>query len=78
VKLLSKRLGNQQQKVLELLTAYPNSTILELGKLVHGKQIIPRSKEYNSVCRSLHLLETRGLVEKEDGQIKWHIKAKTQ
>lgn len=76
--MLSKRLGVQQKKILELLTAYPNSTIVDIGRLLRGKLIIPGGKEYNSICRSLHILETNGLVEKEGGQIKWHTIKKAQ
>jgi uncharacterized C2H2 Zn-finger protein len=72
------RLGTLQKKVLELLTMHPNSTILELGQLLYNKRVISRSTEYNSICRSLHLLENRSLVEKEDSYIKWHVKPKTQ
>lgn len=72
--LVHKSQGKQQKRILELLTKYPNSTILELGQLVHGKPISPGTSEYNSICRSLHALKENGLVEKEPSQVKWHRK----
>lgn len=72
------RLGDQQKKIIEYLTAYPNSTILELGQLLRGKPIVPGAKEYNSICRSLHVLETQGKVEKESSFVRWHVKPKAQ
>jgi hypothetical protein len=70
-------LGPNQKKILELLTAYPDSTIMETVKLLSpGQQIKYGGKQYNSTCRSFHMLEERGLIEKEGGQVKWHIKPK--
>ena len=70
------RLGKQQIKILEILAEHPDSTILEVGRMFHGKTITPGGKEYNSVCRSLHALETNGYVERISGQIKWHSTSK--
>ncbi len=66
------RLGKQQVRILELLVEHPDSTILEVGQMLHDKPITLGSKEYNSICRSLHVLETHGYVERKNGQIKWH------
>ena len=66
------RLGKQQVKILELLVEHPDSTILKVGEMLHKKPILTGSKEYNSICRSLHILETNGYVERKNGQIKWH------
>ncbi|MCJ7631094.1 hypothetical protein MUP77_01640 [Candidatus Bathyarchaeota archaeon] len=71
-------LGHNQKKSLELLTAYPNSTIIEIAKLLFpGQEVKYRGKQYVSTCRSFHMLEERGLIEKEGGQVKWHIKPKS-
>jgi hypothetical protein len=71
-------LGPNQKKILELLTAYPDSTIMETVRLLSpGQQIKYGGKQYNSTCRSFHMLAERGLIEKEGGQIKWHIKPKS-
>jgi len=72
------RLSVEQKKILQLLSAYPNLTILELEKILHGISVTPGTKEYNAMCRNLYLLEAQGLIEKENDQIKWHIKPKTQ
>lgn len=67
-----KGLGPNQQKILDLLKAYPKSTVTEIAQLLFPTEKITRGgKRYNSVCRSIHLLETRGLIEKEGGQAKW-------
>jgi len=65
------RLGKQQIRILELLAKHPDSTILKVGEMLHKKPITPGSKEYNSICRSLHVLEVHGYVERKNGQIKW-------
>jgi len=72
-------LGPNQKKILELLTAYPDSTIMEILKLLYPDQKVTYGgKQYNSTCRSFHMLGERGLIEKEGGQVKWHIKPKIQ
>jgi len=71
------RLGKQQTKILKLLAEHPDSTILEIGHMFHKKPILTGTKEYNSICRSLHLLESHGYVERKNGQIKWHSTNKT-
>lgn len=68
------RLGTQQKKILTALQAYPSLTILEVANKIHGKNVTVGGKEYNSICRSLHILEANGYVEKQIGQIRWHLK----
>jgi hypothetical protein len=68
------RLGTQQKKILTTLQAYPSLTILEVANKIHGKNVTVGGKEYNSICRSLHILEANGYVEKQIGQIRWHLK----
>jgi len=76
--LKNQNLGPNQKRILELLTAYPNSTIMETVKLLYpSQQVKYGGKQYNSTCRSFHMLKERGLIEKEGGQVKWHVKPKT-
>jgi len=72
-------LGPNQNKILELLTAYPNSTVMEIAKLLFpGQDVVYGGKRYNSTCKSFNMLEERGLIEKEGGKVQWRIKPKAQ
>ena len=70
-------LGVKQKKILEILSANPNYTVSEVASIIYEKKVMRRSKEYNSTCRSFHMLEERGLIEQEGGQVKWRVKPKT-
>ena len=70
-------LGAKQKKILEILSANPNYTVSEVASIIYEKKVLRRSKEYNSTCRSFHMLEERGLIEQEGGQVKWRVKPKT-
>lgn len=73
------KLGPQQKKVLEKLAAHPHSTITQIAEMIHGKPVLRRSTQYNSVCRSFKLLETQGFIEKDStGEIKWHVSSNPQ
>jgi hypothetical protein len=72
------RLGTQQKKILTTLQAYPSLTILEVANKIHGRNVAVGEKEYNSICRSLHILEAGGYVEKQIGQIRWLLKKKPE
>ena len=69
-------LGSKQKKILEILTAHPNYTITEVASIIYKKQVLRRSKEYNSTCRSFHMLEAKDLIKREGGQVKWQVKPK--
>ncbi|MCJ7633640.1 hypothetical protein MUP77_14780 [Candidatus Bathyarchaeota archaeon] len=59
------RLEPNQKKILELLTAHPDSTIMDAAKLLYpGQDIEYGGKQYMSTCQSFHMLEERGLIEK--------------
>ena len=72
------RLGTQQKKILTILQAYPSLTILEVANKIHGRNVTVGGKEYNSICRSLHILEVGRYVEKQIGQIRWLLKKKSE
>ena len=67
-------LGAKQKKILEILSANPNYMVSEVASIIYEKKVMRRSKEYNSTCRSFHMLEERGLIEQEGGQVKWRVK----
>jgi DNA-binding IclR family transcriptional regulator len=69
-------LGAKQKKILEILTTHPDYTVSEVASIIYEKKVMRRSKEYNSTCRSFHMLEEKGLVEQEGGQVKWRVKPK--
>jgi len=68
------RLSKQQKKILEVLKANPNSTIMQIGEIVRGNKIMPRTSEYNSIARSLYELDNLGLVQRESSYVKWRLK----
>jgi len=72
------RLGTQQKKILTILQTHPSLTILEVANKIHGRNVTVGGKEYNSICRSLHILEIGGYVEKQIGQIRWLLKKKSE
>ena len=59
---------------MEILTANPNYTIMQVAEEIYGKPVLRRSNEYNSTCRSFQVLEASGLIEREGGQVTWKIK----
>lgn len=67
-------LGAKQKKILEILTTHPNHTVTEVASIIYKKKVMRRSKEYNSTCRSFHMLEEKGIIEREGGQVKWRVK----
>ena len=70
-------LGAKQKKIIEILTAHPDYTVTQVASMLYQKPALRHSKEYNSTCRSFHMLEERGLIEREGGQVKWRVKLKT-
>jgi len=70
-------LGAKQKKILEILSAHPDYTVTEVASIIYEKKVLRRSKEYNSTCRSFHMLEEKGLIEQEGGQVRWHVRSKS-
>jgi len=69
-------LGSKEKKILEILQQNPDATVMEIAAKIYGKPVLTHSNEYNSTCRSFTTLEQKDLIEKEGGQVKWHIKPK--
>jgi DNA-binding MarR family transcriptional regulator len=68
------RLSKNQQKILELLTIKPEMTTKEIAEIVFGKLVDYKTKEYNSIHRSIISLEQKGLVQRVHVQLKWRRK----
>lgn len=67
-------IGSKEKKILETLQEKPDATVMEIAAEIYGKPVLRHSNEYNSTCRSFNNLEEKGLIEKEGGQVKWHVK----
>jgi len=74
----SKGLSSMQKRILEILTAYPESTAQEIATTYFNKPIKYKTKEYVSVHHSLRSLAKRNLVEAIGGRLVLKWKRKTQ
>ena len=69
-------LSKNQKLVLKLLEIKPEMTTKELAELVFGKPVEYKTKEYNSISRSLRSLEEQGLLKRVHIQLRWKLKTK--
>jgi DNA-binding MarR family transcriptional regulator len=68
------RLSKNQRKILEILEIKPEMTTREIAEVVFGKLVEYKTKEYNSIHRSLVSLERKGLVQRVHVQLRWRRK----
>jgi DNA-binding MarR family transcriptional regulator len=68
------RLSKNQRKILEILEIKPEMTTKEIAEVVFGKLVEYKTKEYNSIHRSLASLERKGLVQRVHVQLRWRRK----
>jgi predicted transcriptional regulator len=68
------RLSKNQRKMLEILEIKPEMTTREIAEVVFGKLVEYKTKEYNSVHRSLVSLERKGVVQRVHVQLRWRRK----
>jgi DNA-binding MarR family transcriptional regulator len=68
------RLSKNQRKILEMLEIKPEMTTREIAEVVFGKLVEYKTKEYNSVHRSLVSLERKGVVQRVHVQLRWRRK----
>jgi predicted transcriptional regulator len=68
------RLSKNQRKILEMLEIKPEMTTKEIAEVVFGKLVKYKTKEYNSIHRSLVSLERKGLVQRVHVQLRWRRK----
>ena len=68
------RLSKNQRKILEILEIKPEMTTREIAEVVFGKLVEYKTKEYNSIYRSLVSLERKGLVQRVQVQLRWRRK----
>ena len=69
-----RRLSKNQRKILEILEIKPEMTTKEMAEVVFGKLVAYKTKEYNSIHRSVVSLERKGLVQRVYVQLKWRLK----
>jgi DNA-binding MarR family transcriptional regulator len=69
------RLSKNQKKILEILEVKPEMTTREIAEVVFGKLVGYKTKEYNSIHRSLASLERKGLIQRVHIQLRWRRKA---
>ena len=69
------RLSKNQRKILEILEIKPEMTTREIAEVVFGKLVEYKTKEYNSIYRSLVSLERKGLIQRVQVQLRWQRKA---
>jgi DNA-binding MarR family transcriptional regulator len=67
-------LSKNQRKILEILEIKPEMTTREIAEVVFGKLVEYRTKEYNSIYRSLVSLEKKGLIQRVQVQLRWRRK----
>ncbi len=67
-------LSKNQRKILEILEIKPEMTAREIAEIVFGKLADYKTKEYNSIHRSLMSLERNGLVQRVHVQLRWRRK----
>ena len=68
------RLSKNQRKILEILAIKPEMTTKEIAEVVFGKLVEYKTKEYNSIHRSIVSLEQQGLVQRVHVQLRWRRK----
>jgi DNA-binding MarR family transcriptional regulator len=68
------RLSKNQRKIWEILEIKPEMTTKEIAEVVFGKLVKYKTKEYNSIHRSLASLERKGLVQRVHVQLRWRRK----
>ena len=68
------RLSKNQRKILEILEIKPEMTTKEIAEVVFGKLVGYKTKEYNSIHRSIVALEQKGLVQRVHVQLRWRRK----
>ena len=68
------RLSKNQRKILEVLAIKPEMTTKEIAEVVFGKLVAYKTKEYNSIHRSIVSLERQGLVQRVHVQLRWRRK----
>jgi DNA-binding MarR family transcriptional regulator len=68
------RLSKNQQKILEILDIQPEMTTRQIAEHVFGKLVDYKTKEYNSIHRSIISLEQKDLVQRVHVQLKWRCK----
>jgi DNA-binding MarR family transcriptional regulator len=66
-----RRLSKNQRKILEVLEVKPEMTTKEIAEVVFGKLVDYKTKEYNSIHRSIVSLEQKGLVQRVHVQLRW-------
>jgi DNA-binding MarR family transcriptional regulator len=69
-----RRLSKNQRKILEILEIKPEMTTKEIAEVVFGRLVEYKTKEYNSIHRSVVSLERKGLVQRVHVQLKWRRK----
>jgi DNA-binding MarR family transcriptional regulator len=69
------RLSKNQKKILEILEVKPEMTTKEIAEVLFGKLVGYKTKEYNSIHRSLTSLERKGLIQRVHIQLRWRRKA---
>ncbi|HEX9862100.1 MAG TPA: hypothetical protein VGB11_02310 [Candidatus Bathyarchaeia archaeon] len=69
-----RRLSKNQRKILEVLEIKPEMTTKEIAEVVFGKLVDYKTKEYNSIHRSIAALEQKGLVQRVHVQLRWRRK----
>jgi DNA-binding MarR family transcriptional regulator len=72
--LAMRRLSKNQQKILEILEIKPEMTTKEIAEVVFCKLVDYKTKEYNSIHRSVASLEKKGLVQRVHVQLRWRRK----
>ncbi len=65
------RIGENQQKILEILSKCEELTAKDIAEILWARDIRYKTPEYTSTHRSLVALYEKGLVEKIGGQLKW-------
>jgi Fe2+ or Zn2+ uptake regulation protein len=68
------RLSKNQRKILEILEIKPEMTTREIAETVFSKLVKYKTKEYNSIHRSLMSLEKKGLIQRVQVQLRWQRK----
>jgi predicted HTH transcriptional regulator len=69
-----RRLSKNQRKILEVLEVKPEMTTKEIAEVVFGKLVGYKTKEYNSIHRSIVALEQQDLVQRVHVQLRWRRK----
>lgn len=69
-----RRLSKNQRKILEILEIKPEMTTQDIAEVVFGRLVDYKTKEYNSIQRSIVSLEQKGLVQRFHVQLRWKRK----